>query len=228
MKAVILAAGEGLRMRPLTLDKPKPLLEVAGKPLLVHIWESLPSAIDEVIVVVGYKSDAIRAYFGNEYLGKKITYIVQSEKTGTARALQLCREALGEERFLLLYADDLHHRESIEKCLAYERALLVAHRDDPRKFGVVVTDDRNRIVDIEEKPEHPKSHRVAAGVYVLDSHIFDYEPARSPSGEYFLTDMIGQMLREHDVIAIKTEFWHPIGYPEDLKTAEELLKQREL
>mgnify|MGYP001559570311 CR=1 FL=1 len=225
MKAVILAAGEGLRMRPLTLEKPKPMLKVAGKPLLAHIWESLPSAIDEVILVVGYKADAIRQYFGSEYLGKKITYIFQNEKTGTGRALQLCRSALNNERFLLLYADDLHHRESIGKCLAHERALLVAHRDDPRKFGVVITDVKNRIIDIEEKPEHPRSNQVVVGVYVLDSHIFDYEPARSASGEYFLTDMLGQMLREHDVFVVETKFWHPIGYPEDLKTAEEILKR---
>ena len=224
MKAVILAAGEGLRMRPLTLDLHKSMLPIFGKPLLHYIWESLPSSIDEVIVVVGYKRETIQSYLMDEYLGRKITYVIQSEKTGTGRALQLCQSNLSsDQRFLLLYADDLHHRESIEKCLDYSQSLLVARVDNPKKFGVVTVNETGEIINIEEKPKQPKSNLAACGVYVLDQHIFSYEPLRSSSGEYYLTTMIEQLIRDHQVFAVETKFWHPIGYPTDLETAKEVL-----
>lgn len=224
MKAVILAAGEGLRMRPLTLDRHKSMLPVLGKPLLHYILESLPPTIDEVILVVGHNRETIQNYLGDKHLGKKITYVIQEKKTGTAHALQLCRSYLvADQHFLLLYADDLHHRVSLERCFTYNQCLLVARADDPRKFGVVVTDGNGRVIEIEEKPEQPKSNLIACGAYVLNHHIFDYEPTRSPSGEYYLTSMIGQMIRDYEIFAVETEFWHPVNYPEDLKTVAKAL-----
>ena len=90
-------------MRPLTLEKPKPLIEVAGKSLLQHIWELLPAEIDEVILVVGYKGEMIRDFIGDTFLGKKVTYVTQERKLGTADAVRLCLPFLVKgERFLLL------------------------------------------------------------------------------------------------------------------------------
>ena len=86
MKAVILAAGEGVRMRPLTLERPKPLLEVLGKPLIAYTFEALPDVVDEVIVIVKYKEEMVRAFLGSSFLGKKVTYVVQNELNGTAGA----------------------------------------------------------------------------------------------------------------------------------------------
>ncbi|MDP3901594.1 MAG: sugar phosphate nucleotidyltransferase [bacterium] len=227
MKAIILAAGEGIRMRPLTLEKPKPLLEVTGKPLLRHIYESLPDVIDEVVLVVGYKGDLIKKHFGSEFAGKKISYVEQLEKLGTAHALGLCRPHLSEgEKFLLLYADDLQHKESMTRLLRHDNALLVHKVEDPRRFGVVVTNDGGKILDIEEKPKNPKTNLVAIGVYVLNYNIFKYELHEKKNGEYFLTDMIKSMIKDQDVFAEETSFWHPIGYPEDLKKAEIILSQR--
>ena len=115
MKAVILAAGEGVRMRPLTLKKPKPLLELAGKSLLHHIWELLPNKINEVILVVGYKARMIKKYLGKSFLGKKIVYVHQKTKKGTADALFLAKPYLNpKEKFLLLYADDLHDKKVLK------------------------------------------------------------------------------------------------------------------
>ena len=208
-------------MRPLTLKVHKSMLLVLKKPLLHHIWESLPAVIDEVILVIGYKKETIQDYFGDEYLGKKITYVIQERKTGTARALQLCQPYLASnKRFLLLYADDLHHGPSIEKCLDHDQSLLVARVDNPKKFGVVITDEIGRITEIKEKPNHPKSNLAACGVYVLDNKIFNYEPTPSPSGEYYLTSMIERLINDHEVFAVETKFWHPVGDPADLETAE--------
>ncbi len=227
MKAVILAAGEGTRMRPLTLKKPKPMLELLGKPILHHIWELLPREINEVILVVGYKAEQIRAYFGDRFLGKKLTYVIQQEKKGTADALFLARPHLDpKEKFLLLYADDLHSKESIEKCLATEQGILVYPVKNPKEFGVVITDKKGNIADIEEKPKAPKTNIAAVGVYVLDSRIFNYPPTRSENGEYYLTSMIAKMLKDHPVQAVETSFWHPIGYPDDLAAAERILQKR--
>lgn len=215
-------------MRPLTLERPKPMLEVSGKPLLHHIWKSLPSVIKEVVLVVGYKGEIIKSYFGDEYLGKKITYVFQENKTGTADALNLCRPYLDDhKRFLLLYADDLHSKKSIEKCLDYDRSILVASVVNPKKFGVVIINENNRIIEIEEKPENPKTNLVVTGVYVLDNNIFNYQATPSSSGEKYLTTMIDQLIKDHEVYAEETIFWHPVGYPEDLKSAEKILSEKQ-
>ena len=107
MKAIILAAGEGTRMRPLTNDKPKPLVEVAGRPLLHHIVSVLPDEIDELVVVIGYHGQKIQDYCGDIFLGRRVRYVWQDTPHGTFHALTLCQQLLGDdERFLLLYADD--------------------------------------------------------------------------------------------------------------------------
>ena len=222
MKAVILAAGKGMRMRPLTEEKPKPLLPVSGRPILEHIFDLLPSSVDEILVVVGYKGEMIREYFGDDYKGKKITYIEQKEQKGTADALFLCKEALGAGRFMLLYADDLHSAESIKKCAEKDLSLLVYPTNTPERFGIVETDDEGKIVSIEEKPEKPKSNLAAVGVYVLDDRIFNYAP-NLEKGEYFLTSMIAGMIADYPFYAVETDLWIPIGYPEDLAKAESYL-----
>lgn len=213
-------------MRPLTLDKPKPMIEVMGKPILHHIFDILPVEIDEVVLVVGYKGDKIRNYFGNEFQKRKIKYIEQKDKKGTAHALLLCGSHLKNEKFLLLYADDFHGKESIEKCVKHELAVLVAEAENPERFGVVTTDSKGRVIAIEEKPEKPKSNLVSTGFLVLDQRIFNYEPEIHPNGEYYLTDMLNKLIRDHQVIAEKTEFWVPIGYPEDLIKIEKVLKSK--
>ena len=137
MQAVIPAAGEGVRMHPLTLTKPKPLLEVQGKPLIQHIIEALPDTIDEVIIVVGYLGQQIVDFCGYVFCGKKITYVWQKEKTGTARALQLCKPFLRPGKFLFANADDLINRETLERALVHDLCIVTTHRDDWQKWGIL-------------------------------------------------------------------------------------------
>src|SRR3989344_5376283 len=123
MKAIIVAAGEGTRMRPLTNDKPKQLVELQGKPLLDHILNSLPEEISALIIVVGYKGDQIRTWYGVTHAGKPITYVEQTERKGTRHALSLCEPYIEKgEKFFYLYADDLHGREGVPvaKCCRYD------------------------------------------------------------------------------------------------------------
>lgn len=226
MKAIILAAGEGNRMRPLTEHTPKPMLMVLGKPLLTYVLESLPDAITEIIIVVGYKREAIQEYLGSDYEGRPITYVTQEQKTGTADALKLCHPHLADgERFLLSYADDIYDKESVARCLGHTYSMLVVETDEPERYGVVTLNDDGSVLDVEEKPDHPKSNLIAPGIYVLDTHIFDYEPS-VVRGEYYFTTMLDQFIREHKVFTEKAEFWVTIGYPHDLEKAEELLNGR--
>lgn len=225
MKAVIFAAGEGRRMHPLTLERPKPLVEVLGKPLIQHIWEVLPGAVLEVVVVVGYKREMMRDFLGDEFMGKRVTYVEQDEPLGTAHALRLCEPHLtNEDKFLLMYADDLHGKEGVARCVEEDMALLVSFVDDPRRFGVVVTNEDGTIKNIEEKPEHPKSNLAVTGVYVLSPKIFEYEALHTKNGEYYLTDMIEEYIRHNPMQVVESDFWVPIAYPHDITRAEEILE----
>lgn len=224
MKAVILAAGEGVRMRPLTDDRPKPMVELAGRPLLEHILETLPNEVDDIILVVGYLSDKIKNYFGEKFGRFKITYVYQAEKLGTAHALWLCKDLLGKEKFLMLYADDLQLEKDIKKCLAHPLSILVSEVDDPRRFGVIVADKNGKVLDMVEKPEFPVSKIASTGVMALDHRIFNYPARKHENGEYYITDSLARMAKDHEIKIVKSSFWLPIGYPEDLKKAEEYIR----
>jgi UDP-N-acetylglucosamine diphosphorylase / glucose-1-phosphate thymidylyltransferase / UDP-N-acetylgalactosamine diphosphorylase / glucosamine-1-phosphate N-acetyltransferase / galactosamine-1-phosphate N-acetyltransferase len=227
MKALILAAGEGKRMLPLTKEVPKPMITILGKPLLQYILESLPDEVSSIFLVVGYKRQMIQDYFGDSWNGKSITYLIQNKSTGTADALALCRLHLSDnERFLLMYADDIYDKESIVHCLQHPLSLLVAEVEDPRRYGVIEIDKQGIVTDLVEKPEHPKSNLIAPGVYVLDTHIFDYKPTKSSNGEYYLTTMLSQMIKDHPVHSAEVNFWLSFAYPEDIKSAEDVLKER--
>ena len=215
-------------MRPLTYEKPKPLLSVLGKPLMQHIFEILPDDIHEVIMVVGYKSEMIKSFMGNTYLGKRIVFVEQKEPWGTAHALFLCKKHLeNEKKFLLMYADDLHSKKGVQDLLKYDSALMVSEVENPERFGVVTTRSDNSVLDIEEKPKNPKSNLVATGVYVLRPEIFSYyEKEREGKGEYFLTEMIAKYIQDFECKAVRSDFWIPIGYPADLEKAEKVLRDR--
>jgi len=223
MKAIVLAAGKGTRMRPLTETMPKPLVPVAGKPILEHIITRLPEVVDELIVIVGYKGEMIQKYFGDNFLGRKITYITQEKQEGTYKALELARPHLTPgERFYVLYADDLHGAEGIRRCLEHPRSALVAEVDDPRPFGVIEHDEKGNIVNIVEKPENPKTNIVSAAVFVLDSSIFDYPPERHPNGEYYIPDAVRKMIPTHPVSVVKASYWKMMSCPADVEDAERM------
>jgi bifunctional UDP-N-acetylglucosamine pyrophosphorylase/glucosamine-1-phosphate N-acetyltransferase len=224
MKAVILAAGKGKRMLPLTLEKPKPLLEVLGKPIIAHIFDALPDAIDEVIVVTGYKGDMLRAYLGESFGGRKVRYVEQKELTGHIPALRLARQYLTPgERFLLLPADDLRGKGDLTRLISHPLAVGVHEVADPKRFGIVVPTERGTVADIEEKPEQPKGNLATTMAYVLDDSIFDYQAEAHGDGEYYLPPVVAQMARAKDIFIEREGSWIQIGYPDELRKAEGIL-----
>lgn len=211
-------------MRPLTLVKPKAMIEVLGKPLLEYLIEGLPSEITELVLVIGYKGEIIRKHFGDRFGRFPVTYVVQEKPLGTAHALHLCKHLIAQgEKFLFILADDLHSPAAIERLVKHQNGMLVQEHPEPRKFGVIEVDHQNRTIGIEEKPEHPKTNLVAVGVYVFDSSFFDYKIEPSARGELEYVDVVTQMIKKQDVFIEKTDFWHPVGYPHDIDAAEELL-----
>lgn len=226
MKAVILAAGEGKRMRPLTDKIPKPMVKLMGRPLLEHLLESMPEEVDEIILVVGYKHEHIRKHFGEKFDRFRIRYVNQDKPEGTARALALSKDLLGKGKFLSLYADDLHGKDDLQALTKHPLSVLVKEVPNPERFGVVTLAGDNQVVSITEKPENPITNLVVTGPAVLDERIFEFEPPRHKSGEYFLAEAIGRLVEYHPVVAVRQLFWLPIGYPEDLAKAELHLKEK--
>ncbi len=221
MKAIMLAAGEGVRMRPLTEKCPKPLLRLCGKPLLEHILERMPEEVDEFIIVVGYLGDMIKSYCGEKFLGRPVRYFAQPEKSGTFRALELAHGLLKEgERFIVIYGDDLHGGRGIRELLRHDRALLVHEVEDPRAYGVIEADKDMMITRIVEKPERPASNLISSGVLLLDTKVFRYTPVPHHSGEYFLPEAVAKMIADFPVAAVRSSFWFPITTPEQLALAD--------
>ena len=222
MQCVILAAGKGTRLRPLTENCPKPLVKVADQSLLDHIVSALPSAVDELIVVTGYLGGQIREYCGNEYFGRKVTYVEQTEQKGTGHALWLCKD-LVKGRFLYMFADDIHGKDDLARVTSYTRAMLTLSTDTPERFGIVVRNPDGTLGEFVEKPTHAPSNLASTGVFVLDEHIFEFAPKVETNGEFYHTDMIAEYVKQYPLAVVEQSLWIPIGYPEDVNKADKLL-----
>ena len=199
MKALILAAGEGLRCRPLTLTRSKVMLPVANKPILEYIIRALAkNDIREIILVVGYKKERIMDHFGNGIaFGVNISYVDQDAQLGTAHAIKLA-EPLVNEKFLVLNGDNLIDEKTISDLLRGESGditLLSVSREQIMGYGVVLL-DKGRISRIIEKPRDKISHLVNTGIYMFSSSIFGEidKTMISETGEYAITDTIQRII----------------------------------
>jgi UDP-N-acetylglucosamine diphosphorylase/glucosamine-1-phosphate N-acetyltransferase len=229
MKAVILAAGEGNRMHPLTYTRPKVMLPIANRPILEHLLIELKKAgVNEFTMVVGYHAETIRQHFGDgSKWGVGIDYVMQRKQLGTAHAVKTV-EGLVRDKFLLANGDVLLRAEDVEKLLAKDTiALSLTEVKDTRDLGIVeITGDR--IKAIHEKVANHPSKLVNAGVYLLTSDIFPAiaKTEKSPRGEYELTDSLQILLSEsYPVSWVKIAHWLNVSYPWDLLAANESLME---
>lgn len=226
MKAIILAAGNGVRMRPLTDILPKPLLSVGRLTLLDHLVSKLPKEIDELIVVVRHLGEKIKNYCDTELRGRKVRLIDQPANVhGTFAAVKICEKLFKKnERFFVFYADDLLSSKSVKECLKYPYAIVASEVSDPGRFGVLELNSDGTLAGIIEKPEKPTTNLVLTNALLLDTNIFKYNPPVNANGEQYLTHALCDFAKENKVAVVKTDRWLPVGYPEDLKKAELFLK----
>ena len=226
MQCVVLAAGDGKRMRPLTAQRPKVMLPIANRPMMEHlVLAARDAGITEFIFVVGYYEREIRNHFGDgSALGVKITYVTQRHQLGTADALR-STAGLVNGKFLLLNGDMVLQSDDIRE-LCNEKAPCVGihQTDHPKDYGVV-TIEGDRITGLEEKSEEPKSNLVNAGAYLFEPDIFDLlsEIKISGRGEFELTDALEVYIREGTLTAHPLNYWLDVGQPWDLLDANEAL-----
>jgi len=223
MQAVVLAAGRGSRLRPLTYHVPKPMIRIAGKNLIEHNLDILPKCVDEIILVVGYLGEQIINHFGNEYEGIKIKYIKQNKLYGTGHAVFLCQDEL-QDRFLVFMGDDVYSEDDIEKCLKHEQCILTKEIGGRFVGGRVKLNKFGHMEDIVEGI-HKKSRGLAnTGLYVLNKKIFEYSlvPLKNKK-EYGLPQTIIKMAHDHPVNIEKANFWLQINNLNSLKRIEKIL-----
>ena len=199
-KAVLLAAGRGTRMRELTLDLPKPMIAVRGRPILAHIVSGLKAAgVTDFLIVVGYRADVVRDFFRDGVaLGVRVQYVTQVTQDGTGRVVELARDFAGEDPFVLSYGDILIDPVNYPRLVALEPgedALLTVKRaDDVSQGGAVFLNERSELVDLREKPKPGErtSPWYNAGVYTFRPSLFEFtaQLEKSSRGEFELTDAI--------------------------------------
>ncbi|QUJ71292.1 bifunctional sugar-1-phosphate nucleotidylyltransferase/acetyltransferase [Haloarcula marismortui] len=228
--AVVLAAGEGTRLRPLTRNRPKPMLPAANRPILEHVFDALVEAgIEKLVVVVGYKRDRVQDHFGPTYRGVPISYVSQTKQLGSGHALLQARSVV-DGPVLVMNGDRLVDAATIEEVdTSYAEtgntSIAVLERQDTSRYGAVEVQDRD-IVGIVEKPQHDEFRLINGGVYAFDGDIFEaIDETTRHAGELALTDTIELLLESDRVQAVEVDgMWVDATYPWDLLTvAREVL-----
>ncbi|MDR9459796.1 MAG: sugar phosphate nucleotidyltransferase [Dehalococcoidia bacterium] len=230
MKAVILAAGEGNRMHPLTYTRPKVMLPLANKPIVEHLLlEAREAGIQEFIFVVGYHGDTVRRFFGNGDRWKvSIEYVTQRKQLGTTHALRVVERFI-DGKFLLINGDVIVGGEYIRKIAAKnEISLSLVEVTNPWGLGVVEVEE-GHVVRIYEKVANPPSNLANAGLYLLTTDIFAAASGvkKSPRGEYELTDSLQLLIDEQHRVSYEIiDNWLDLSYPWDLLAGNEALMSR--
>lgn len=234
MKALILAAGEGTRLRPLTTNIPKPLLTVAGKPYLAHLIRALGDAgIREQVILVGWKSNRVKEFFGDgRQMDVELSYLEQKERLGTANAIGVA-EGFMDGDFVCVNGDVVMAPEAVAEMVAAfqkdRRPFMGAVEvPDPQRFGVI-QQEGGKLVRIIEKPADPPSNLINGGFFGLTDEVFEHisKTGRSPRGEYEFTDTLNMMAAQTDVSIMRIKGgWMDVGYPWELLRANEFLMGR--
>jgi len=228
-KAVLLAAGKGTRMKELTNELPKPMLEVHGKPILLHIVEGLKAAgVTDFCIIVGYRADVVRDFFGDgSKFGIRVTYATQVVQDGTGKVVELAKDFAGNDAFVLSYGDILIDPKNYTRLTDLgdaEGIVTVKHNEgEIAKGGCVVVNERFELTDLIEKPDGPApSPWYNAGVYAFRPSIFNFTARLklSKRGEYELTDAIRDLAQSGKIVRVVelSGDWADVRDPEVLAT----------
>ncbi len=233
MKAVILAAGQGTRLRPVTLTMPKPLVPVANKPLIEFAIEVIRGAgLEEIGIVVNSLSSPVARQLGDgSQLGVKIEYIVQESQDGLAHAVSLCRDFVGDEPFCMFLGDNIFQdkmKSFIQdfETSGAEAAIGLGEVHDPERFGIAVVANGS-VTEVIEKPPNPPSNLAIFGVYMFRTSIFDAIKNIKPSkrGELEITDAIQYLLTTGQKVSpyLIEGWWVDAGKPDAIINANQLV-----
>ena len=227
MKAIILAAGEGNRMRPLTYTRPKVMLPIANKPILEHLLiQGKKAGIKEFIFITGYHDEQVRDYFGSgDKWGVNIDYCTQRRQSGTADALKMVK-GLVDGNFLVINGDIIVNQEGINGLTdKSNNTMSIIKVKDTKDLGVVKV-SKSKVIRIHEKTEKPPSHMANAGLYLFTPDIFDAisQTSKSPRGEYEITDSLQLMIgKGYHISYQEISYWLDLSYPWHLLLANESL-----
>ena len=233
MQALVLAGGEGTRLRPLTYTTPKPVMPLAGRPFLSYMLDWLEShGVEEVVLSCGFLSDGVKRILGDIYQGMRLRYVIEQEPLGTGGPVRLALdEGLLAERLLVLNGDCLTDIDLTEEIAQHERTgakatLALTAVDDVSGYGVVPTDQEGRVEAFLEKAEgEVPTNRINAGAYVIEREVVEgIEPGRAVSFEHeVFPALVGQGLYGY----LAAGYWIDIGTPErSLEATWDLLSGR--
>lgn len=227
MKVVILAAGEGKRMFPLTVTQPKPLLKIRGKAILEYIFEALPKEADEVYLVVRYLGEQIREFLVGKFLDKKIYFVDGSDK-GSAYSLLAVKPFIGEkESFMVINGDDLPTKQEVHDCGQHSSCILVCQSAEPESCGIIELAKDGTVSHILEKPSKPPSRSAVGGIIVVTGKIFSFQPSPSSiNGEFFVSSLLNQYLKEIPTYPVYTGACRQFSSPSDLDDISRMISQR--
>ena len=233
MHAIIPVAGFGTRLRPHTYSLPKVLLNVAGKPILAHILDQIiDDGVTSATVIVGYLGDAVRSFIQKRYPTLPVRFIEQTELLGLGHAIWMAREDIpadGKPLFIVL-GDTIFDVDLKSVFQKKASALGVYHVDDPRRFGVVESEN-GIATKLVEKPEHPKSNWMIAGLYYFQNPPLLREcleelvaKNKRTKNEYQLTDALQMMIERGEKFAtFPLQGWYDCGKPETLLSTNRAL-----
>ena len=217
MKAVILAAGEGRRLRPFTETKPKVMLPVANKPILGYVVDAAAkNGIDEIILVVGYRKEAIMDYF-KDYNEVPITYIIQDKQLGTAHALYQTKDHI-DDSFLVLPGDNLIDGRDVAQLIQKKAtyAVMIKEHNQPSKYGMVSIKE-GLLDQFIEKSKEEHSHLISTGIYKFPPTVFKEIKQLISQGDYTLSSVIQSLIEQkQEIQTIQAELWRDVIYPWDL------------
>ena len=237
MKGIILHGGHGTRLRPLTHTGPKQLLPIANKPMSQYCIESIREAgiTDIAIIIGGLGSNKVREYYENgENFGVNLTYIEQDYPRGIAHAVNLCKDFVSNEKFVVFLGDNIIQKSISEfaknfEGSNYDASILLCKVDNPSRFGIADVKD-GKILKIMEKPENPPTNLAVTGIYFLTPKIFDVIDRLKPSSrdELEITDALEMLLNENDNISYSmiTDYWKDTGTPDDVLNANRQVLER--
>ncbi len=230
MKAVILAAGKGVRMLPLTNEVPKVLVEVNGRPFLYYVMKNLERAgYDDFCLVVGYKKEKVMEFLDKYNFNAVV--VEQKEQKGTGDAVMTAEDFVAGDNFVVLGGDNLWSVGDLKELNKEDDINYISgiEVEDPSRYGVLVCDGDN-LKEIKEKPKEDFGNLVNTGLYKFTAEVFDALSVvkESPRGEIELTDAVSMLAAEGKVKVIKIkEFWKDMGTLDDIKPMNEFLKRWE-